>query len=46
MLGTIATLATYIFPGGRSLKLIKSGVDITKSTNPIQLTKNITLTER
>jgi hypothetical protein len=35
---------TYMFPGGRVLKLIKNGVNITNSTNPLQITKNITLT--
>lgn len=35
---------TYLFPGGRTLKLIKNGVNITNSTNPFQITKNITLT--
>jgi hypothetical protein len=39
-----ADYVTYIFPGGRALKLIKNGVNITNSTNPLQLTKNITLT--
>lgn len=33
-----------MFPGGRTLKLIKSRVNITNSSNPIILTKNITLT--
>lgn len=33
-----------MFPGGRALKLIKTGINITNSTNPIMLTKNITLT--
>jgi hypothetical protein len=35
---------TYVFPGGRALKLIKNGVNITNSTNPLQIAKNITLT--
>lgn len=34
----------YIFPGGRALKLVKNGVNIINSTNPLQITKNITLT--
>ena len=34
----------YIFPGGRALKLVSNEVNITKSTNPLQITKNITLT--
>lgn len=33
-----------MFPGGRALKLIKNSVNITNSTNPLTLTKNITLT--
>jgi hypothetical protein len=36
--------ATYLFPGGRALKSVKGGVNITNSTNPLILTKNITLT--
>lgn len=40
----ITNAATYIFPGGRALKLVKDGVNITNSTNPLMLTKNITLT--
>jgi len=40
----VAEFLTYMFPGGRALKLIKSGVNITNSTNPVILTKNITLT--
>ncbi len=35
---------TYMFPGRRALKLIKSGINVTNSTNPLQFTKNITLT--
>lgn len=44
MFDFITTGATYLFPGGRTLKLIKSGVNITNSTNPFTVTKNITLT--
>lgn len=44
MLNLIATAATYLFPGGRALKLVKDGVKISNSTNPLVLTKNITLT--
>lgn len=40
----LADYLTYMFPGGRALKLIKTGINITNSTNPIMLTKNITLT--
>ena len=44
MWGLVATGGTYIFLGGRALKLIKKGVNITNSTNPLVLTKKITLT--
>lgn len=44
MLGLITESITYLFPGGRTLKLIKTGVNITNSSNPLILTKNITLT--
>ena len=44
MLGLITDSLTYLFPGGRVLKLIKQGVNITNSSNPLILTKNITLT--
>ena len=40
----ITELFTYIFPGGRALKLIKHGINITNSTNPLSVTKNLTLT--
>lgn len=43
MLNLIATGATYLFPGGRALKLVKNTVNITNSTNPLILTKNVTL---
>ena len=33
-----------MFPGKRALKLVKSRVNISNSTNPLVLTKNITLT--
>lgn len=39
-----ADLLTYMFPGGRALKLVKNGINITNSSNPLTLTKNITLT--
>ena len=39
MLNLIAAGATYLFPGGRALKLVKDGINVTNSTNP----KNITL---
>ena len=34
----------FMFPGGRALKLVKNGVNISNSTNLLQITKNITLT--
>lgn len=37
-------LLTFMFLGGRALKLVKNGVNITNSTNPLQITKTITLT--
>ena len=36
--------ATYIFPGGRLLKLVHDGVKISNSTSPLMVTKNITMT--
>ena len=44
MLNLITTGASYIFPGGRALKLVKNGIIISNSTNILVLTKNITLT--
>ncbi len=44
MLGFLSNSLTYLFPGGRALKLIKNGVGITNSTNPFTLGANITLT--
>ena len=44
MLGLITESMTYSFPGGRALKLIKNGVSVTNSSNPLTLAKNITLT--
>lgn len=44
MWNIILSSGSMIFPGGRVFKLIKSGVNITESTNPVLLTKNITLT--
>ena len=43
MLNLIAVGATYLFPGGRALKLVKDGINVTNSTNLLILTKNITL---
>lgn len=44
MFNLITESLTYVFPGGRVLKLVKGGVNITNSTNPLTLAKNITLT--
>lgn len=44
MLNLLTQPLTYIFPGGRALKLVKDGVNITNSSNPVILAKNITLT--
>ena len=44
MLNFISEALTYVFPGGRVLKLVKGGVNITSSTNPLILAKNITVT--
>ena len=43
MLKLIAAGASYLFPGARSLKLFKYGHKVTNSTNPLIITKNITL---
>ena len=44
MFQIFSSAATYLFPGARALKLVKSGANITNSTSPLMLTKNITLT--
>ena len=44
MFELITTGATYWFPGGRALKLVKNGVNITNSTNPLIVIKNVRLT--
>lgn len=44
MLDLIANGMAYILPDGRVIKLVKNGVKIPNSTNPLILTKNITLT--
>lgn len=44
MLNFITSGLTYMFPGGRALKLVKTGFSITNSSSPLVLTKNITLT--
>ena len=43
MLNLIAAGAIYLFPGGQALKLVKDGINVTNSTNPLIITKNITL---
>ena len=43
MLSLIAAGASYLFPGARTIKLFKNGINVTNSTNPLILTKNITL---
>ena len=44
MWNLVSTGLTYMFPGGRTLKLVRNGVNITNSSNPLVLAKNITLT--
>ena len=39
MLNLITASATYLFPCGRALKLVKNGINVTNSTNPLILTK-------
>ena len=43
MLDLIAAGATYLFPGGRALKLVKGGINVTNSSNPLVLAKNVTM---
>ena len=43
LINLIVTGASYIFPGGRTLKLVKNGINITNSTNLLTLTTNVTL---
>jgi len=44
MLPIITEAVNYVFPGFRIFKLAKAGINITTSSNPLILTKNITLT--
>ena len=37
MLNLIVAGATYLFPCGRALKLVKGGINVTNSTNPLIL---------
>ena len=39
-----ANYLSYIFPGLRLVKIVKNGINITNSTNPLQVSMNITLT--
>ena len=41
---SITEALSYLFPGGRALKLIQNDVRITNSSNVLMLTKNVTLT--
>ena len=43
MLNLIAAGTSYLFIGGRVLKLVKNGINVTNSTNPLIFTKNIAL---
>lgn len=43
MLNLILTGASYLFPSFRIVKLVKDDINVTSSTNPLILTKNITL---
>ena len=43
MLDLIVAGATYVFLGGRALKLVKGGINVTNSSNPLVLAKNITM---
>ena len=40
----LSPAASYLFPAGRIFKLFKSGINVTKSTSPLTLGINITLT--
>lgn len=44
MWSIITSAGQVLFSGGRVLKLLKSGVNITQSSNPLGVAKNITLT--
>lgn len=44
MLAVITGAVSYVFPSFRLFKLAKAGINITTSSNPLILTKNITLT--
>jgi len=43
MLDLIVAGTASLFPCSRALKLVKNGINVTNSTNPLILTKNITL---
>lgn len=40
----LADSLSYMFAYDRALKLVKNSVNLTNSINPLQITKNITLT--
>jgi hypothetical protein len=44
MLNLITECLPYAFPGGHTLKLVKNGINITNSTNPLSVATNVTLT--
>ena len=44
MLNLIIRGGAALFPAGRAVKLLEAGVNITNSSNPLILAKNITLT--
>lgn len=43
MLGLITSGVTYLFLGGRTLKFLKNVANVVNSTNPLTITKNVTL---
>lgn len=43
MLNLITAGASLIFPSARIFKLLKTGIEVTNSTNPMVVAKNITL---
>lgn len=43
MLNLIATGASYLFPGVRTVKLVKDAINVTNSANPLIFAKNVTL---
>lgn len=43
MLNLITAAASYVFPGARALKLVRNGVNLTNTSNPLIISKNVTL---